>query len=93
MDAMPGGGRTYSNQPIEDWVDRERLTQLLTGVGFSVAHATSFPLGFGQLGRHRVMNSVKLQRLLRAVGLRETWRRYALRSDFGLHIAVLAQKP
>ena len=92
MDAMPGGGRTYSNQPIEDWVDRERLTRLLMDAGFSVTHATSFPLGFGQLGKHRMVNSVKLQRLLGALGLGETWRRYALRSDFGLHLAVLARK-
>ena len=92
MDAMPGGGRSYSNQPIEDWVDRQRLTQLLNGVGFSVAHTTSFPLGFGQLGRHRLMNSVKLQTMLGGLGLREAWRRYALQSDFGLHLAVLARK-
>src|SRR5687767_3045061 len=48
----------------------------------SVIDATSFPLGFGQLGRHCVMNSVKLQRPLGAVGLREARRRYAVRSDF-----------
>ncbi len=93
MDAIPGGGRTWSDQPIEDWLDRRGLVQLLVASGFRVNRSTSITLGIGNLGMHRVVNSVKLLQLFRFLGLADTWQAIALRMNFGLHLAILAEKP
>ena len=92
MEAIPGGGRSFSNQPIEDWVDWRTLVQLLDTAGFRITHATSFSLGLGNLGMHRIVNSHKLNTALAAVGLHRLWQDFALAKGFGLHLAVLAQK-
>lgn len=93
MNAIPGGGRTWSNQPIEDWLDRRNLVRLLTTTGFQVKRSTSITLGIGNIGIHRIVNSVRLHRILESAGLMNTWRALALKFDFGLHLAVLAEKP
>jgi SAM-dependent methyltransferase len=93
MDAIPGGGRTWSDQPIEDWLDRQSLFSLLERTGFRIRRKTSITLGIGNMGIHRVVNSVKLSRFLARFGLVDMWRALALSLDFGLHLAVLAEKP
>ncbi|MCC6531340.1 MAG: methyltransferase domain-containing protein [Burkholderiales bacterium] len=93
MDAIPGGGRTWSNQPIEDWLDKHGLNALLHGVGFQLKRSTSVTLGIGNMGMHRFVNSPKLNVALQRAGLVDAWRRLALALDFGVHLAVLAEKP
>jgi SAM-dependent methyltransferase len=92
MDAIPGGGRAWSNQPIEDWLGRRDLDRLLARTGFRVKRRTSVTLGVGNRGAHRLVNSEKLNRMLERVGLFDAWRALALRKDFGLHLVVLAEK-
>jgi len=93
MDAIPGGGRTWSNQPIEDWLDKRSLLQRLEQVGFISKRWTSITLGIGNMGIHRVVNSRKLNQLLESFGLVDAWRALALRFDYGIHLAILAEKP
>jgi SAM-dependent methyltransferase len=93
MNAIPGGGRTWSNQPIEDWLDKAALVALLRGAGFEVKRSTSLVLGVGNMGVHRVVNSPKLNRVLKTIGLSGLWQRAALKLNYGLHLAVLAEKP
>src|SRR5688572_19466148 len=45
MDAIPGGGRTWSNQPIEDWLDKRQLVRLLERAGFEIKRTSSITLG------------------------------------------------
>ena len=93
MDAILGGGRTWSDQPIEDWLDKQRLLRLLVAAGFRVRRSTSMTLGIGNMGMHRIVNSVKLMRCLEAIGMDDVWRSLVLRFNYGLHLAILAEKP
>jgi SAM-dependent methyltransferase len=93
MNAIPGGGRTWSNQPIEDWLELDQLVRLLQSAGFRPTHLTSTTLGIGNLGLHRIVNSIKLNRSLERAGLRDAWHRLVLGLGFGLHLAVHCEKP
>lgn len=92
MNSIPSGGRSWSNQPIEDWLDRAELLRLLEDNGFRVCRADTVTLGIGNLGLHRIVNSPKLNRWTDLIGLQPTWRAAALRLGFGLHLAMLAKK-
>ena len=93
MDAIPGGGRAWSNQPIEDWLDKRALVQALDKAGFNLRRCTSTTLGIGNIGAHRVVNSPRIIKTLEKLCLEDAWRSGALAMGFGLHIAVLAEKP
>jgi SAM-dependent methyltransferase len=92
MEAFPGGGRTWSNQPIENWLYAEELRNLLHQRGFQPMRMTSFVFGYGSLGVYRLANSHKLNRFLGLAGLQPIWRGALGRANFGLHLAVLARK-
>lgn len=92
MDAIPGGGRTWSNQPIEDWLDMAALLAMLRRTGFRVRKTSSTTLGIGNKGLHRIVNSPKLTHLLDGMGALDMWQALALRLGFGLHLAVVAEK-
>jgi len=92
MEAMPGGGRTWSNQPVENWLYAKQLKDLLRQRGFHLIRMTSFVLGFGSLGFYRLANSYKLNRLLGFTGLQPIWRGTLARAYFGLHLAALCRK-
>lgn len=93
MNAIRGGGREWSNQPIEDWLDKRNLFRLLRHAGFRIKHSTSITLGVGNLGAHRLVNSHKINRALERAGLISDWRALALRLGYGLHLAVVVEKP
>ena len=93
MDAFPGGGRTWSSQPIEEWLSAGELRALLHQTGFEVLRMTSFVLGYGHHGSYRLANSAQLNRFLGHVGLQKVWRGVLARTNFGLHLAVLCRKP
>jgi trans-aconitate methyltransferase len=92
MEAFPGGGRTWSDQPVEDWLSAKDLRSVLTGSGFRVRLMTSLVPGFGSNGFYRVANSTKVNLLLGRLGLNELWTDLLLRAKLGLHLVALAQR-
>jgi SAM-dependent methyltransferase len=92
MNAIRGGGRSWSNQPIEEWVSARELRSLLERNGFKVLSMTSVVLGIADLGWYRLVNSPKVNACLAFAGLRKIWQKTALWADFGLHLVALAQK-
>jgi 2-polyprenyl-3-methyl-5-hydroxy-6-metoxy-1,4-benzoquinol methylase len=91
MRAMPQGGKEWSRQPIEDWLNPGELRRLLQE-GFTVESVDSIISGMGSRGAHRVMNSAKIGGLMQSVGAGNAWERLRLRSMFGLHLVAHAQK-
>ena len=92
MEAFPEGGRSWSNQPVEDWLSARELQNLLQQCGFRPVRMTSFVIGYGSRGSYRIANSEALNGLFERTGLRPLWHHVLARSFFGLHLAVLAQK-
>jgi len=92
MNAISGGGRSWSNQPLENWLDASELKALLRRSGFEIKAQTSVTIGIASEGRYRIVNSFKLNQLLNAIGLGRLWRSAALWANFGLHLVVLARK-
>ncbi len=92
MNAISSGGRSWSDQPIEDWLDRRTLLRKLENAEFKVVRQTSIILGVGNLGAYRIINSAKVNNALRVMGGRDLWRRTFCAAGFGLHFVVLAQK-
>jgi len=92
MNAIAGGGRTWSDQPVENWIDAGQLTGLLRSAGFQVEAQTSVVLGIASKGLYRIVNSASLQRALGSIGAARLWERLALAANFGLHLAILARK-
>lgn len=92
MEAFPGGGRTWSNQPIENWLYARELRDLLRQNQFQVIRMNSFMLGFGSLGSYRIASSSRLNRLFGRAGVQPMWKWILGRMNFGLHFAVLARK-
>jgi 2-polyprenyl-3-methyl-5-hydroxy-6-metoxy-1,4-benzoquinol methylase len=91
MDAILGGGRTWSNQPVENWLDAKHLKSLLLRSEFEIKLMTSFLLGIGTLGWYGLVNSYKVNQLLHCFGADRLWRQAAGRANYGLHFAVLAR--
>jgi SAM-dependent methyltransferase len=92
MDAVPGGGRMCSNQPIENWLTAAELRAMLEMAGFRIQSLNTVLLGVGLLGWYRVVNSTKVNRVLDAIGLGRAWRAAACRLGYGLHLAALARR-
>ena len=93
LNAIPAGGRSYTNQPIEEWLNARDLRQLMRKAGFDVLHLNSLILGVGSRGLYRFVNSTKLHRLWKVLGMGEFSKWAACRAGFGLHLIVLARKP
>jgi hypothetical protein len=92
MNAIRGGGRSWSNQPIEEWLTAAELRALLERNGFRILSMTSVVLGVGELGSYRLLNSAKVNACLDFLGLLAIWQSAARRANFGLHLVVLAQR-
>jgi 2-polyprenyl-3-methyl-5-hydroxy-6-metoxy-1,4-benzoquinol methylase len=92
MNAIAGGGLTWTNQPIENWLDPRQLRALLARHGFAVKERTSVVLGVAHLRTYRIVNSFKLNRALDVIGLGKAWRRTACWANYGVHLVVLAKK-
>ena len=92
MNAIRGGGRSWSDQPIEEWLTASELRTLLERNGFKILSMTSVALGVGDLGLYRLINSTKVRACLDFLGLLGIWQSVARRANFGLHLVVLAQR-
>lgn len=82
---------SWSNQPIENWLTVPQLKRLLTP-RFSVLQIRTIIPGHGVRGIYRVVNSVRLNRLLKQVRLNCWFDQVRLGFGYGLHIVALAQK-
>lgn len=91
LNAIRGGGRTWTNQPIENWLDARQLRELLEENGFKILRRTTVSLGLGELGAYRLVNSYKLAQVLKALRLHGWWQQAARAAGFGAHFVVLAQ--
>lgn len=93
MKAMPNGGRDWSHQPIEDWVDSDLLYEYLHRSRFQILDISSIILGMGGNLGCRIVNSAKIHAALSAIGALDAWKRVAERRCYGLHLVALARKP
>jgi SAM-dependent methyltransferase len=91
MRAMPGGGKEWSHQPIENWLTPRELRTLLES-GFTVRSVDSIIAGMGSRGSYRLMNSARIDSVMQAIGAGSAWERLRLRTMFGLHLVAHAQK-
>lgn len=92
MLAMPETKRKeWSNQPLENWVTRRELRELL-GRKFTNIRITTITFGMGSKRSYRLINSAKLESTLRRIGLSKfhNWLRAKL--GYGLHIVAVAHK-
>ena len=92
MDAIRGGGRTWSNQPIEEWLNAKELMSLLPSAGFQVIDLSSVVLDVARRGLFSVANSARVASLLRPVCLYHLWCATFRQLLYGLHLVVLARK-
>ena len=92
MRAMAGGGKEWSNQPIEEWLSARELRSLLA-TRFQVREIGSVILEEGVRGSYRLVNSTKARRLLQLLGFWRVCENWALRNMYGLHLVAHAQKP
>ena len=81
----------FGLQPIEKWIDRKGIKELLS-LRFQVLEIRSIIDGFGSVGIFRIVNSCKLRKVLKGMGLHELFSRCLLRFDFGPHLVVLAKR-
>jgi SAM-dependent methyltransferase len=79
-------------QPIENWLSARELRRILAREGFELRSLTTLTLGIGDKGFHRVVNSVKLNRLVGGVGLSGPYDWARRRLGFGLHLMAVARK-
>lgn len=93
MQALPESRRaTWTTQPIENWVTRSQLRTLLRQANFTIEYETSCILGHGDRGIRRILNSHKLNVLIRRLGLGGIFDAMRMKLDYGLHLVVLAKK-
>jgi hypothetical protein len=64
-------------------VNRRELTKLLRDAGFKIVTTSSAVRGCGKSGVHRIVNSYKVNMLIRQTGLQAGWQRFTLNRDFG----------
>lgn len=82
---------SWSNQPIENWLTVPQLRKLLTP-RFRVLEIRTIIPGHGVKGTYRVVNSIRINRLMKRIGLYRWFDQARLRLGYGLHIMALAQK-
>jgi cyclopropane fatty-acyl-phospholipid synthase-like methyltransferase len=93
MNAIPEGGRSWSDQPVEDWLNAGELKTLLSTSGFQLVDMSSVILDNARRGFYRVVNSPRVASALRPLGLDWLWSAFFRRRFFGIHLIALARKP
>lgn len=86
-------GGNYSQQPIEQIIDKKRLEDLLKK-DFDVTTYTTLVYAKGDTGIYKRLTNRYWLGILRRAGLENSWKQYLLRKGYGLHMAVIAiRKP
>jgi 2-polyprenyl-3-methyl-5-hydroxy-6-metoxy-1,4-benzoquinol methylase len=80
-------------QPIENWLSAGELRRMLDQQGFEVRTLTTLTLGTADKGIDRLLNSVKLHKVIAGLGLAGPYDWARRRFGFGLHLVAVAQKP
>lgn len=78
-------------QPIENWLDKRQLKELLSS-RFELIEIKSIIPGYGTTGIFRIVNSYRLQKLLKFFGIFHLYTNLILRAGFGLHLIALAKR-
>lgn len=92
FDAMPPEQReSWSNQPIENWLTRQELRQLLRAGGLDVLRATTIIPGYGSGGLRRLANSSRLGNLLGSSRFKAGFDTLRCHLGLGLHQLVVAR--
>jgi SAM-dependent methyltransferase len=79
-------------QPIERWLSSGDLRRMLARQGFELRTLTTVTLGTADTGVDRIVNSVKLNGVIRALGLSGPFDWARRRLGFGLHFVAVARK-
>ena len=92
MMAMSPEARTeWTHQPIENWLTKDELRQLLSKK-FRLVRSSTFVMGMGTQGSYRLMNSERLRKALLKFNLDYPFKRVYEKLGYGLHLVAVARK-
>src|SRR5690606_7409324 len=83
-------GGNYSNQPLENIIDKAELYRLLTP-HFEVLSYETVIYAKGDFGIYKLLRNSYWLALLRGIGAEQTWKHYLLKKGYGLHMAVVCR--
>lgn len=84
-------GGNYSQQPIENIIDRDTLYNLLSP-HFEIQSFETLIYASGDYGIYRFITNRYWLAILRRLGAEHAWKRYLLKKGYGLHMAVVCKK-
>lgn len=84
-------GGNYSQQPIENIIDKEELLRLLAPY-FEVMSFETLIYARGDYGVYKYLTNRYWLALLRRLGAEHAWKQYLLKKGYGLHMAVVCRK-
>lgn len=84
--------QSWGMQPIENWLNAKQLKKLLLKKGFKIVDMKTMISGYGTKGIFKIINSVKLNELLKLLKIKSPFDWIILKAGYGLHIFVLAKK-
>ena len=84
-------GGNYSQQPIENIVDKPRLLNLLLPC-FEVQSFETLVYAAGDYGIYKFITNRYWLAILRRLGAENAWKHYLLIKGYGLHMAVVCRK-
>lgn len=84
-------GGNYSQQPIENIIDKEELIKLLN-TQFNITHFETVIYAKGDYGIYKLLTNRYLLAILRRLHLENGWKRRLLKRGYGLHLAVVCTR-
>ncbi len=93
FNAMPDAQRdAWTDQPLENWIERRELHRLLERNGFEIERSTTLIPGYGSRGLYRWVNARRVAAIAHFFGLGPIFERRRLAAGFGLHYLIVARK-
>lgn len=84
-------GGNYSQQPIENIIDKPALLNLLSPY-FEVLSFETLIYAAGDYGIYKFITNRYWLAILRRLGVEHAWKHYLLKKGYGLHMAVVCRK-
>lgn len=84
-------GGNYSNQPIENIIDKSQLFSLIEPY-FKVTHFETLVYAKGDMGSYQFLTNRYLLAVLYRLGLLNFWKKALLARGYGLHLAATLKK-
>ena len=81
----------WNLQPIENWLSKKELLQLLYPY-FEILDIYTFLPEFGNLGIYKILNSYRLTKLMKYLGVSNLYNKIMNRAGLGLHLFVVGRK-